>query len=63
MEGRLVDLEVRYAHQDKLLEELSAVVYEQRRAIDALEKRVKALEDRAKGGGDAAPPIEPPPHY
>jgi uncharacterized coiled-coil protein SlyX len=60
METRLVDLEIRYAHLEKLHRELSDVLYEQRLVIDRLEARVKELEERMLG---ADPGIERPPHY
>lgn len=56
---RLTDLEVRYAHQARLLDELSGVLFEQQRTIEGLERRVRELEDRL---GDEAG-SEKPPHY
>lgn len=58
-DDRLTDLEVRYVHQARLLEELSGVLFEQQRTIEALERRVRELEDRQ--GDDAG--SEKPPHY
>jgi uncharacterized coiled-coil protein SlyX len=62
MDERWVDLEVRYTYVERQLEELSAVLFEQRRTIDDLERRVKELEGRLQQVGD---PVgnEPPPHY
>ncbi|MFO0613840.1 MAG: SlyX family protein [Polyangiaceae bacterium] len=62
MEAKLTDLEVRYTHQQRLLDELSGVVYEQSRTIAKLEARVTDLERRLRGVEE---PIgnEPPPHY
>lgn len=60
MERRLVDLEVRYAHLEKLHQELSDVMYEQRLTIQRLETRVKELEERLLGPD---PGVERPPHY
>ncbi len=62
MSDRLTDIEIRYTHHERLLEELSAVLFEQRKTIDALEQRVRDLERRASH--DEGPiPIEKPPHY
>lgn len=62
MQERVIDLEVRYSHLERLVEELSAVVWEQRRQLEALERRTKELEGRLRAQdepeGDA-----PPPHY
>ncbi|MFO0552878.1 MAG: SlyX family protein [Polyangiaceae bacterium] len=61
---RVTELEIRYAHQERLLEELSLVLYEQRRVVEELESRVADLERRLREmdeptGGEEAPP----PHY
>jgi SlyX protein len=62
MQERLTDLEIRYTHQERLVEELSQVMHEQRRAIEGLEERVRDLERRVRAVED---PIgdEVPPHY
>lgn len=62
MEQRFIDLEVRYAHADKLLKELNDVIYAQQKTIDSMLKRIKALEERVRSLGEDAPG-EPPPHY
>ena len=63
----LQELETLIAFQEHNLAELSAVVYEQARAIEALTKRVKALEDKVREipVSNIATPEEdsPPPHY
>jgi len=63
METRIVDLEVRYTHQERTVEELSRVVFDQQKRIDELEKRLVAIEKRAASGDEPMPPHEPPPHY
>ncbi len=61
---RIVDLEVRVAHQDKALAELNEMVTAQWRKIDALERMLKHLHkafqelDAPQGGAEP-----PPPHY
>lgn len=66
-EVRLTELEVRYTLQKELLDELSGVLYEQRRLIDGLLKRLEALERRAQAEGGVERAIDPeadvPPHY
>ncbi len=59
-EKRFTDLEVRHAHQARLLDELSTVLFEQQRTIDLLERRVRDLEERLLGEASVA---EKPPHY
>jgi uncharacterized coiled-coil protein SlyX len=62
MEQRLVDLEIRYTHLERQLDELSQVVFEQRQLLDRLVKDLSVLRSRvAASEGDA--PDEPPPHY
>jgi len=65
-EDRLVDIEVRLAHQDQLLIDLDRIVTDQQARIMALESRVTTLTDfvRAIGGGQTdAPHDDKPPHY
>jgi SlyX protein len=66
MEKRLMELEIRYTHQESLLQELSAVLFEQQQTIAGLETRVRELEARiTESGEEGAEPIpnDPPPHY
>ncbi len=64
MKERLVDLEVRYTHQQDVLDKLSDAVFEQQKVIDALSARVKALEERVTHLlEDRGPADQPPPHY
>ena len=42
--ARIVDLEVRYSHQQVELAELSEVVYRQQRVVDHLNRRFQLLE-------------------
>ena len=63
---RLVDLEMKFAHQEMALEQLQKAVFDQNVVIDQLEKAVKMLKDKldATMRGDGAPPVnEKPPHY
>jgi SlyX protein len=62
MNERVVDLEVRYSYVERQLEALSGVLFEQQRLVEKLERRVKELEARVQGIGDATP-NEAPPHY
>ncbi len=62
MDKRLVDLEIRYTHLERQVSELSQVVFEQQRTIDALSKQLLDLRGRI-AGQDEAPVPERPPHY
>ena len=66
MEERITDLEIRFMHQSRLLEELNELVYEQQQSLERLEKEVKQLREQMR---DIMPSTvtsladEPPPHY
>jgi SlyX protein len=62
MERRLVDLEIRYTHLERQLQELSEVVFAQQRTIDSLTKQLLELRGRVVDPGET-PPAEKPPHY
>lgn len=65
-EARLTELEIRVAEQEKTIEELSAVLAEQWKAIDRLNKKHLALKDRFLTLEEqTAPeiPITKPPHW
>lgn len=60
-----IELETRIAHYERLVDELSGVVADQGRTIDALTREVRRLSERlsdldfALRGSDD----RPPPHY
>jgi uncharacterized coiled-coil protein SlyX len=62
MEKRVVELEVRYTHLERQLDELSQVVFEQQKLLDRMAKDLAALRARVTSPDDDAPD-EPPPHY
>ena len=66
-EDRLVDIEIKLARQDDLLETLNKTVYEQQKKIDELQVLCSALARHMKDLRDAAsergPANEKPPHY
>ncbi|HVL75815.1 MAG TPA: SlyX family protein [Noviherbaspirillum sp.] len=65
-EERLVDLEIRIARQDDLLDVLNQTVYRQQKKIDELEALCTALARHVKDMRDAAaaaPANDKPPHY
>lgn len=67
-EERLIDLEIRIARQDDLVETLNTLVYQQQKKLDELEQLCMALAGRLREfsinanqrGGVAD---ERPPHY
>ncbi len=66
-EERLVDIEIKLARSDDMLEALNRVVYEQQKKIDRLEALYAALLHRmpesADNGADRNIENERPPHY
>jgi SlyX protein len=62
MDPKIVDLEIRYTHLERQLQELSDVVFAQQRIIDTLSKEVLALRGRLEDPG-ITPRAEKPPHY
>jgi SlyX protein len=67
MQERVTELEIKLAHNEQALNELSDVLYRQQQLIDRLEQRMEALQQRAEAGNvDGAGPNAPddkPPHY
>ncbi len=62
----LSEIETRYTYLERLVEELSRVVYEQQRSIDGLTTRLSRLESLvadAVAKASEQPPHEKPPHY
>lgn len=65
-EERLVDIEVKLAHQEQLLSDLDQVVTDQQAKIMRLEELCNQLIERVRSGGDGAtdaPHDDRPPHY
>lgn len=66
-EERFMALEMRSAHQERMLGELNEVVIEQQRRIEQLESEVKRIREQLLSV--AASPVKdaseesPPPHY
>ena len=61
---RLEELEIRLAHQEKMLAELNDIVTAQWKKIDALENQNRRLREDFQNldAGEKAPD-SPPPHY
>lgn len=67
LEAKLIDLEIRYAHQQNHVDELDKVIYRQQQLIDQLQEKIQLMEKRLKTFGESniLRPEEdsPPPHY
>ena len=65
-EDRFVDIEIKLAHQEDLVESLNQVVYQQSRRIDQLEAMVTGLAEHIRASaqsGGGMPANDKPPHY
>jgi uncharacterized coiled-coil protein SlyX len=63
---RLEALEIKVAHLERALQELSDALYRQQQRIDAHEGRYQQLLDRVEAASQQAgpePKFEVPPHY
>ncbi len=66
-EDRIIELEIKIAYQDDLLQALNKIVGQQQQQIDRLEATCKMLNERIKGlsaeGAGGENIEEVPPHY
>lgn len=66
-EHRLIELEIKLAYQEDLLQELNSIVAKQQKQISRLEETCTLLYDRLKSLSVATelnqPDNQPPPHY
>lgn len=63
-ESRLIDLEIKFSHQEAAIEELQQTVHNQYLAIEKLEKALKVITDQLKTlTGVEGAANEKPPHY
>ncbi|MGZ5049931.1 MAG: SlyX family protein [Methylobacter sp.] len=63
---RIIELEIKAAYQEDLLQELNKIVIAQQQQIDRLELTCKILNDRIQSLSESAPrenASEVPPHY
>ena len=67
MQDRLTEIEIKIAHMEQSLGELSDVLYRQQSLLDRLELRFNELRQRvsvtADGRENSDPTDEKPPHY
>lgn len=67
LESRITELETLVAFHEQSIETLTGNLHEQDRVIDALRKRLEALEGKVRGPEDAnikdLADESPPPHY
>lgn len=63
-EERFIEIEIKVANQENLIEQLNSVLYEQQKQIDLLERAIKELKKSSLAdGNDIGPHNVKPPHY
>jgi SlyX protein len=64
-DARLDALEARIAFQDQTIEELNAALTEQWVVVEAMRRRLEAMEEQVRTGSYISDPAseKPPPHY
>lgn len=65
IEERLTALEIKFSHQDFLVDELNKMVSDQQQLIDKLIKEIQNLKISMDGNGQSTRTLEDdvPPHY
>ncbi len=65
MDPRLVELEVKITHQERLVATLNEVITQQQVTVEALARRLERVEHQLQEKGDqgASGAEPPPPHY
>lgn len=66
IEQRLIELETKIAYQDKIIEDLSEVIYKQQQQLTGFEKSLSNLKnqlDSFQSGDSEIRGHEKPPHY
>ena len=67
MQDRLTEIEIKIAHMEQSLSDLSDVLYRQQSLLDRLERRFdelrQGIEAATDDRGDNNPADEKPPHY
>jgi uncharacterized coiled-coil protein SlyX len=61
MDERIIELEIRIAHQDRAIAALDDVVRAFTTRVERLEQQIQEL--RAGGAAPLGPADDPPPHY
>lgn len=63
LDERVIDLQIRYTHQQDTIQQLSDMVAQQGRALEALRAEVEVLKRQLDGSKPTPPADERPPHY
>lgn len=61
MEERFIDIEIKLANLENLVEQLNAIIYDQQKKVDKMEKIL--MEYELNQSSDIGPHKVKPPHY
>jgi SlyX protein len=65
LEDRITELEIKFSHQDHLVNELNQIISNQQLSIDRLIKEIQDLKLSVEGSAQSSRTLEDdvPPHY
>jgi SlyX protein len=66
LNARIEALETRLAHQDRMLEDLNAIITDQWKRIEGLTRQIARLDEQlqdVRAGTGSGGEEQPPPHY
>lgn len=63
LESRIDELEIRAAHQDKIIADLNEMITAQWKQIEALQRQLRRLDEEVQAMDQGDVPNQKPPHY
>jgi SlyX protein len=63
LESRIDELEIRAAHQDKVIADLNEMITAQWKQIEALQRQLRRLDEEVQSLDQGDVPVTKPPHY
>ena len=63
LESRIDELEIRAAHQDKIIADLNEMITAQWKQIEALQRQLRRLDEEVQSLDQGDVPNQKPPHY
>lgn len=63
LESRIDELEIRAAHQDKIISDLNEMITAQWKQIEALQRQLRRLDEEVQSLDQGDTPVTKPPHY
>lgn len=63
LESRIDELEIRAAHQDKIIADLNEMITAQWKQIEALQRQLRRMDEELQALDQGDVPNQKPPHY